>query len=288
MPRPRRRSTALAEPTEAAPEPAPPPRGHNLRAPDTGILSAEEWQAWMDHRFEGVLQRATALTVRAKRGLLLYPLRSAGSGRAPAGIEKWSDAIQGNFADIRSQLASVLKTAEAIHVQEKEPILTGQRVVDGKLRAFRGPLDDLIKKIRDITTMYATEKVRVEAEQRRMVAEQAEKDAEAARARAIETDDTEALDDAIGAAEASEEANAAASERLTGKVTGAQGATTSLRDNWAWDPAESNLLQLVQAVATGKEPITYLDFNNTALNYAIKREKVRLIAGVKIVNNRST
>ncbi len=288
MPRAPRRTSEPADVPEAAPEPAPAPRGHNLRTPEGGILSAEEWQAWMDFRFEGVVERVAALVTRAERGLTLYPLRSGGSGRPPTGIDKWTDAIQGNFADIRAQLAGVLKTAEAIHVQEKEPLLTGSRVVDGKLRAFRAPVDELIRQIRDVTTLYANEKVRLEAEQRRLAAEQAERDAEEARKRAIATDDPEAMDDAIGAAEAAEEANASASERLTGKVTGAQGATTSLRDNWGWDAAESKLIDLVRAVAAGKEPISYLDFNNTNLNHAIKRDKVRLIAGVKIVNNRST
>ena len=293
-----RRREPASEIGEVAAEAAP--IGHN-KPQASLMLTAEEWSEYLAHVFDGARQRRSEFDAPFKRFLEGFPLRANPlAGEAPIGIEKWDDDVAGRAGDFRDKIAALIKLAEALHQIEKAPILVAQKAVDGFLKAFVAPLETVDPKgkrvrggtgmlnvIADRLTLYTLEKAdRVRRENARIAAEERAK-AQALAKQAISTDDPEALQQAADAAVVADAAaqQATAPDRDLGRVHGAMGSTTSLRDNWIWEAGD--LMKLVQAVAVGKEKPEYLTFNASRLTYAVKSEKVRSIHGVTIRNDQS-
>lgn len=123
------------------------PIGHNNPPPTT----AEEWTAYLKGRFATHEQRKEALLASYERFQAGYPTITDDVTAAKAG-------------DLRAQIADLVKLAEAVHSQEKAPLLVATRAVDGFLRGFKTPLDNAITDIRGRQTAYLRLK---EDEQRR-------------------------------------------------------------------------------------------------------------------------
>lgn len=293
------RRPKAAEPIEAAEEPAP--RDHNqppevLKA-DLG-LSLDEWSEFMDHVFESAVAVLTPLLESDVRFKDQFPLRNARlADDPPFGIDKWSDDVQARATTLRERFRDVLKQIEALHALEKGPVLAAGRVIDAKKNALiqkiaiydqRGRLltgaDAPLNRISDRCTVYANWIEQERRREARAEADRLEAIAKEVAEEASQSMEPKALQDAartgIEAEAAREEAEAPAAA-LT-RVHGTQGGVMSLRGRWEFVADESNLMELVKAVAAGEAPLDYLTFNETRLGYAVRTEKVREIPGCVI------
>lgn len=265
-----------------------PPRTHN--APPEPIsasltLTAEEWAEHMAHVFEQPMVRKAELLGAVQRFEAAYDIRKATTpGAPPIGIDKWDDDVAGRAGDLRDKLNAVIKQANDLHSLEKAPILASGRCVDGFKNNFLTDLTRGVDLIRGRLTVYLTH---IENEKRRKAQEEAEalrRHAEEIAATAAQTMKPEALDQAAEAFGQAAEAEAVASAPAAdlSRTYGAMGSVSSLRTTWKFFPEESNLLELVKAVAEGKAPIEYLTFNEKRLNFAVKSEKLRAAPGCAI------
>ena len=247
-------------------------------------LTPEEWTEWMASRFENLTARKNELLPSFDRFRKAYAIQRATAGGPPLGIDKWNDDVQGRAGDLRAKLADLIKQAGAVHVQEKNPVLQAGRAIDGFKNRFIADIETAITLIRERQTIYATWQ---EAENRRKKAAEAERlrqEAERIAASAATSMAPAALEQAAEAfgqaAHAAEEANAPAGD--LSRTRGALGSVTSLRTTWKFFPEESNLMDLVKAVAEERASIEYLAFNEVRLNFAVKSEKIREIPGCVI------
>ena len=284
----------------------PGPQHNNPPEPvETASLasSAEQWAEYMGRVFADVSTKLAALLDMDARFKRDYPLAPpAVAGGSPIGIEKWSDDIQSRAASMREKFRDISKMIENLHAIEKQPILAATRAIDGskntilqkievtdsKGRLIKGA-DAPMNRIRDRCTLYAewvdAERSRVQREE----ADQKQRKAEEAAAEATRTSRPEAFEraaEAFGEAEQAAQAVTAPSADRT-RVYGAVGGVMSLGGRWTFFEAESKLLDLVKAVAEGKEKIEYLAFNSSRIGYAVRSEKIREITGCVIREDRS-
>jgi hypothetical protein len=305
----RRAPEPVAEVPEAPPPrlenaAAPPPMqspapgiGHNLPPAKLGD-DAERWSEWMAHVFAGCLARRAQFEAPFARFLEKYKLLADPNGGPPIGIEAWDDDVAGRAGDFRDKIAALIKLADDLHSIEKAPILVAQKAVDGFLKAFLAPLETtdtkgkrlrggsgMLNVLGDRLTIYLNWKAEEgRREATRIAAEELEK-AQALARQAIESDDPDKLEQAATAAAAADAAAsvATAPNRELARTHGALGSVSTLRDNWTWE--KGDLMELVRAVAAGKEKLEYLTFNETRISFAVRSEKVRAIAGVTIRND---
>lgn len=259
--------------------------GHNQPPSIAAELTntPEEWTDRLSEVFEQAIERAALLMESYRRFELSFPLKPSAYGK-PIGIEHWDDEVQGRAGDLRDKLLSLLKTAESVLALEKGPILTAQRAVDGYLRNFREPLDNALRTIRGRQTVYAKWQ---EAESRERAAREAaalQKAADEASQKALRTLESEALQHAADTASEAEAAaqHAAGTATEHTRVHGDSGSVTALRGTWAFIPEESDLMVLVKAVANGKAPLTFLEFNERRIKLAVRAEKLRAMPGLVI------
>lgn len=264
-----------------------PRAGHNNPPTASLDLTAEQWTEWLKHVFEQAAGRKDELLASFKRFENGFPIRrNQVPGEPPVGIEKWSDDIQGRAGDLRDKLRALVGQAEALHKLEKAPVLVATRAIDGFLRSFKQALDDALTVIRDRQTVYAQWQEYISRERARDEAEARKREADAAAAAAARTLEPAALDQAAQAAQEAAEAQsfAAAKPAEHTRAFGELGSVTSLRDNWQFVAAESDLMTLVRAVIEGKAPLSYLAFNTRRIELAIRTEKIREIPGCVIRN----
>lgn len=284
----RRKTPDVPPIEEASPEAAaPPPIGDNQPPGPTLDWSAEEWHEHLTTVFAGAYLRKQNLLESFERFKSGFPLdESRDPDKPPAGIEKWSDEIQGRAGDLKDKLAAIVKLSENLHGIEKAPIIVAQRAVDGYQRAFRQALDEATREVNRRRTIYGRY---IEARNRRAAEDEAKRKAdEAAEAsrQAAKTLDPEHLERAAEAIEDAQAAGelAAAKPAEHSRVYGPEGSVSSLRDNWKFIENESDILELAKAVIAGTVPRTYLAFNTSRINLAVKSERIREIPGCVIRN----
>lgn len=288
-----RRKTKSAAPdveevSAGAPEEeASPARIGDNRPPGPSLdWDAEAWADHLGRLFVAAAERKADLLASYGRFDTGYPLAPPRADGEPVGIDKWDDDIQGRAGDLKAKLSALLTNAEAMHTIEKAPILVAQRAVDGFLRHYRKDLDDAVKEInfrRTIYGRYIEARNRAKAEEE--AAQKAQEAAEAQR-RAAATLEPEHLEQSAHATDAAEEAAklAAAKPAEHSRVYGPAGSVSSLRDNWQFIAAESDIMELAKAVIRGDVPRTYLAFNEDRIKLAVKSEQVREIPGCVIRN----
>lgn len=251
--------------------------------------SADEWTAYMERLFSGLTARAAELAPMAERFKAGYPLAApAMRDGTPLGLEKWNDDIQKRAGDMRAQFAALEKQAGSLHDLEKAPVLLAGKIITGFKNQFLAPVEATIKLIRDRQTIYAKH---LEAETRRAAqaeADQRRKEADAAAAEAVRTLQPQAFETAAEAFAVADEAQATASAS-SADLTRVHGtmSVTSLRTTWKFVESESDLMALVKAVAAGKAPLSYLQFNTTRIGVAVRSEKVRSVPGCVIREEKS-
>ena len=205
-----------------------PPTTHN-KPPGASLgLSAEQWVEWLDHVYETLTARRTELLASFERFQAAFPLSRPVGDNPPAGIEKWSDDIQGRAGDLKDKLQSVVKVAQSLHDIEKEPVLAATRAIDGYLRTFladievkdskgklligeRGAINTIVLR----QTIYGTWLETVRRREAEAAAAEARRRADEAAAAATRTMDPIALDVAAEAFEQAAEADKAASASST-------------------------------------------------------------------------
>lgn len=257
-------------------EPAPPPIGHN-NPPQP--LTPEEIA---EH-----LESVTAALRTRKQELLEGASRF--HAKFPTITDDETCGKASDFAGGKGAMAAWLKTAEEQRAKLKEPYLTGGRIVDGWFKDLRTEIETAQAAIRAKATVYLTEKEEKQREAARKEAEAAAQRAAEAERAALRTLDSEALDRAAQAAREADLAQAHADARPAehSRVYGHLGTSMSLRAPWKCDYSQSNLLELVKAVAAGKAPLEFLTFNETRINFAVRSEKLRECPGLHIAEQRS-
>lgn len=249
--------------------------GHNSAV--AAIGTAEQWRAYLEDRYETARIRKQALLISFQM------FRDSGAKIA-------TETALGNAADLRKQLASLKKIADAIHAVEKAPVLVATTTIDGYRKQFNAEIDAAIETIRVAQTEYS---LRLEAEERRRrqeIAEAAQREAAKAAALAEKTMASAELDVALEKAAIAEKAAASANASAADmtRTHGDMGAVSSLRSRWIFDPDDSDLMTLARAVAAGEAPPRYLAFNVVNINFAVRNERIREIPGCKIMQKFST
>lgn len=284
---PRRRAVRTgAAPSEAEIEKAlgVPGAGHN-RPPAASLdLETDQWIAWLDHVFEEATRRRDERLESFERFRAGYPTID-------------DDDVAGRAGDLRDKLVFVTKSAKNLHEQEKLPVLRAQRAIDGYLRRFLAPIEERDSKGKLVPGSKAALNViqarldayglrQLEASKKAAAEEALRKQREAQQAtqEALTTMSPEALAAAATAAREAEEATAHAAAKPADhtRVHGPMGSTTSLKGPWQFKREQSDLMALVRAVAEGKAPLAYLDFNERTIGAAIRNNGVRDIPGCVI------
>lgn len=242
--------------------------------------SPAEVQSWLADTQSALVKRRDEILAGAARFHALYA----------DGIP--DEEVQGraaDFAGAKGIMGTFLTECTSNRTAEKAPFLNGGRAVD----AFFGTLTDPVAKcqldVRAKMTAYATKLEAVRREAARLEAERLAAEAAVAQDQAIETMDEAALQHAADVSEEAEAAQALADAKPAelSRVRGELGTVVSLRARYVADYERSDLLKLVKAVAAGEAPLEYLAFNTTRINYAIRSEKVRVIPGVVIKEERT-
>lgn len=241
-------------------------------APSPGTV-----QEWLADTQTALVQRRDEILAGYSRFLKAYP----------DGIQ--DEATQSRAADFaggKGIMAAFLKEADGTRTTEKKPYRAAGDAVD----VFFGKLTDPVEKCqKDMRTRMTAFANKLEAERREAARLEAERlAAEAAVAQDAATDDAslEIAADVTQAAEAAQ-ALAEAKPSVLSQTRGELGTVVSLRTRWVADFENANLMRLVKAVAEGKAPLEYLQFNTTRIGYAVRSEKVRDIPGVPVVEERS-
>lgn len=218
-----------------------------------------------------------------------------------AGYKRFSDATKngikdedvqrraGDFGGARGMMGAFLSECTTQRTSEKKPFLDGGRAVDAFFATLTDPISRCQADVRAKMTAFASElevkrRAAAEAEAARLAAEAA-----AAQDRAIETMEETDLEDAAEASQAAEaaQAQAEATPAQLSRVRGDMGTLVSLRTRWVADYEASDLMALVKAVAAGKAPLAYLQFNQTRINFAVRSENLREAPGLVIKQERS-
>lgn len=257
-----------------------PPIGHNQPPAPTLDMPPEQWTDRMANVFEEAQKRRDDLLASYNRFHEGYPLAAPVAG-VPPGIESWSNDVQGRAGDLRAKIAALLREGSHLHGIEKAPILSAGRAVDGFFRAFCADLEAAVTVINGRRTTYAQY---IEARSRGAAVAEANaalaKAAEAAKAAAQTGDYTETAVLRDRAAAAQQVAQASPAEHS--RVHGPMGSVSSLRATWKFFEEESDLMTLARAVVNGTVPLTYLQFNTTRINLAVRTEKIYEILGCSI------
>lgn len=258
----------------------PPPSGHNQPPAPTLDMPPEQWAERMANVFEDAQKRRAELMASYNRFHEGFPLLPPVDG-VPPGIEQWNDDVQGRAGDLKAKIAALLREGSHLHGIEKAPILSAGRAVDGFFRAFCADLEAAVTVINGRRTTYAQY---IEARSRAAAVAEANaaiaKAAAAARAAAQTGDYTETavLRDQANVAQQVALASPAEHSRIHGPM----GSVSSLRATWKFFEEESDLMTLARAVVNGTVPLTYLQFNTTRINLAVRTEKIHAIAGCVI------
>lgn len=273
--------------------------GHNAPVAHASLdLTPEQWIEWMATVFAEPLARKDELLPSFKRFEAGFMLKRGGAGEPPIGIEKWNDEIQGRAGDLRDKLRALVKRAGLLHALEKQPILAASSAVDGYKNTFLAELGDWDKKgklivgspkplntIQDRMDIFGLWK---ESEGRRVAQEEAQRAQDEAARLAAEAKQSMEPEAWQAASEGYSEAAAAqavadAKPADLSRVKGPMGSTSSLRSNWTFEV--SDLMQLVQAVAAGKVPLSYLQVNEVRVRVAIRSEGMRKVDGLRIFDD---
>lgn len=152
------------------------------------------------------------------------------------------DDVLAEIGENMKMRSAFARTADNRRKDEKEPFLTGSRVVDAWFKTLLTPLDTAAAAVQKIADEYAQRKVREAREkaerERKIAAEEERKALEAASEKLRAGQDAQAaLDHAATAAEAAEAAEKTAAARapdLT-RTRGVYGAVSSAREKWRWE-----------------------------------------------------
>jgi len=196
-----------------------------------------------------------------------------------------------DFGSARGLLGAFLKEADTERTREKLPFRKGADAVDSFFSRLIDPIKSCQADVRGKLTTYEVrrrEAERLEIERRAAEAARLAAEAAAAQDAAIASMAEDDLERALEASDAAEQAavQAEAVAEPT-KVRGDLGTVVSLRTRWVADLEHSDLMALVKAVAAGKAPLAYLQFNSSRIGYAVRSEKVREIPGVRIIEERA-
>jgi hypothetical protein len=195
-----------------------------------------------------------------------------------------------DFVSSQGVIGRFLAAADHQHDEEKAPFLASGRVIDGMWHE----IIDKVKAGREVLLSRMTAFARAEDERKRKLAfEAAQKAAEEAKAlerkaeRSGDEEDFEAAAAKYHQAEtAIDLANARPAERT--RTRGELGTVGSLRGTWKFFPEESELAALVKAAAApgGASLLRYLAFNDKAIGFGVRSEKLRELPGCVIREER--
>ena len=248
-------------------------------------MTAEQWSEWMARVFEPPNVRKTELLASVGRFEAGYEIRKAAvPGNPPVGLDLWNDDVAGRAGDLRDKLQAIVKQANDLHSLEKAPILAAARAVDGFKNNFVADLTAAIDLIKGRLTVYLQWKAEAARQKAAAEAEERRQEAEAVAARAAQTATPEAFDQAAEAFGRAAEAQAVAEAPKAdlSRTYGTLGSVSSLHTRWKFFPEESSLLDLAKAVVAGTAPLEFLAFNETRINYGVRSEKLRAVAGCVI------
>lgn len=212
--------------------------GHNRPPPD--LLTGEELRAKL-------VEAHAALA--ARRDELL-----AAGNRVP---DIDSEDVARKVSDFIGQIAAASKAADGARVAEKEPYLSGGRVVDGFFKGITDPLETLKKNVERKLRDYLREKEAAERREREREAREARERELEARRKAEEAAqaarDQATLDAAIAQEKAAEAAAADAEKAQQAaevkpaelsRTRGEFGAVASLRTFWTFKDLNREALDL--------------------------------------------
>jgi hypothetical protein len=249
--------------------------GDNLPPGPALIFTAEEWISWLEHR-------CAILRDREKELLESF-------GRFDKGFPTIdNDDVQGRATDLASKIRDHIKLIGTHHAIEKAPVLVAQRAVDGFFKALSAKLEAALPVINRRRTAYAE---KVEAERRAAAKAEADRlaaEAQKAAAHGIEHNDADALESASRLGDAAQDAADAAQAPAAelSRVYSPLGGVASLTTRWKLDVEQSDLMTLVKAIAAGKAPLDFVQFNTVRIGFAIRSEKLRKCEGLQILEDR--
>jgi len=205
----------------------------------------------------------------------------------PNGIPDESvQARAADFAGGKGIMNAFLKEATAHRTTEKKPFLDGGKAVDSFFGKLTEPVELAMAHTRSLMTTFAN---KLEAKRREAARLEAERLAQQAAIAQDQAVDEETLGLAHEVALAAEAARALAEGKASAlsQTRGDLGTVVSLRTTWKADFENADLMKLVQAVAAGKAPLSYLTFNEVRINAAVRSDKVREIPGVPVTEVRT-
>jgi hypothetical protein len=237
-------------------------------------------QEWLADSEAALVKRRDEILAGYKRFLAANP-----TGIQDEGVQ----ARAADFAGPKGLMNAFLREAEQDRNVEKRPYLDGGDAVDAFFATLKDPVESCQKDMRTKMRVFAE---RLEEERRkaaRLEAERLAAEAALAEDHAVDTMDEQDLQTAMEIAREAEAAQALAEAKPAelSRTRGEMGTVVSLRSRWVADYEASDLMGLVRAVARGEAPLHYLQFNTTRINYAVRTEKVRVIPGVRIKEDRS-
>jgi hypothetical protein len=249
--------------------------GDNLPPGPALIFTADDWIAWLEHQCAILREREKELLESFGRFDKGFPVID-------------NDDVQGRATDLANKIRDHIKLIGTHHAIEKAPVLVAQRAVDGFFKALSSKLEAALPVINRRRTAYAQ---KVEAERRAKAQAEAKALADkaaAAAAQAIQHDDADALESASRLGDAAQDAADAALAPAAelSRVYSPLGGVASLTTRWKLDVEASDLLMLVKAIAAGKAPLDFVQFNTTRIGYAIRSEKLRSCPGLAIQEDR--
>jgi hypothetical protein len=241
-------------------------------------------QEWLAETQRPLVLRRDEILAGYKRFLAGYP----------NGIP--DEDVQGRAADFaggKGIMNTFIKECTSERDDQRKPFGDAYDAVGNFFKPLTEPVERCQKDMRARMKVFADKLEEERREAARLEAARLAAEAAVAQEQAIDAmgqdDGEEALQHAMDVAQAAEEAAALAVAKPSelSRTRGELGTVVSLRTRWVADFDESNLMELVKAVAAGKAPLEYLQFNTTRIGYAVRSEKVREIPGVVIKEDRS-
>lgn len=185
------------------------------------------------------------------------------------------DVLAGHATDFAKELKSAASATDETRTKIKAPVLHAQRLIDGEARK----LTDKVNACAAVVTARITAFLRDKEAKARLAAEieaaRLAHEADAAIATSNELQTPEALEvavEAFGAAQEAEQQATAAPIELT-RTRSIMGSLTGLKDNWTYE-----------TVDLSKVPAHLLILNDAAVKLAIK-QGTREIPGLRIWND---
>lgn len=168
----------------------------------------------------------------------------------------------------------------------KDPLTDAGKAVDAFFNdGIKAPIEREMQAIEQAYTAFLTAKLMRETRAREVAVEQARLEAERLTAQAARASDQTTRDELVDRAMAAEDT----AEQLSRPVTTADltrirsdlGSVGGLRSNWTWEV--TNLMELVQAVARGDQPLALLTTNDKVLNVLVRQKNgLRDVPGLTI------